>query len=403
MRSNVVTTLLRPAVWGVWGLLLITSDAPAQSTVPGAPTIDTVTAGRNTSGLTLTVTWTAPTNTGGSAITAYDVRHIKTAADETNDANWTEEDDAWTTGGGALTYTIAGLPESTEYDVQVRAVNATGDGNWSSTATGTTSDHGDMASTATALPLDTPQDSGIEPGTDVDYFTFTLTQETGLLIWTAGALDTVGELQDSSGTVLASNDDTPFSEDDPLSSAPSNFFLWKTLAAGTYSIKVSSYGGATGAYVLRTRAIVDSSGTADAKEITLDSDGIAVDQSGIGVISGWVCEADEVVIEIDGQPIAAAAGTERADTLDRCGDMDNGFGLLVNWAEFGAGAHEVVALVDGVELSRATVTVTMVDEAEPFVRGLTQRVEVADFPTPDETVTLAWQERQQNFVITGVR
>ena len=126
-------------------------------------------------------------------------------------------------------------------------------------------------------------------------------------------------------------------------------------------------------------------------------------QSGIGVISGWVCVAEAVVIEIDGQPIAAAAGTERGDTLDRCGDVDNGFGLLVNWAEFGAGTHEVVALVDGVELSRATVTVTVVDEAEPFVRGLTKRVEVPGFPTPDETVTLEWQESQQNFVITGVR
>ena len=125
-------------------------------------------------------------------------------------------------------------------------------------------------------------------------------------------------------------------------------------------------------------------------------------QSGIGVISGWVCEADEVVIEIDGQAIAAAAGTERGDTLDRCGDVENGFGLLVNWAEFGAGTHEVVALVDGVELSRATVTVTLVDATEPYVRGLTKRVELPGFPTPDETVTLEWQERQQNFVITGV-
>ncbi len=126
-------------------------------------------------------------------------------------------------------------------------------------------------------------------------------------------------------------------------------------------------------------------------------------QSGIGVISGWVCEADEVVIEIDGQPIAAATGTERADTLDRCGDVANGFGLLVNWAEFGAGEHEVVALVDGVELSRATVVVTVVDETEPYVRGLAKRVEVEDFPQPGETVTLEWQQSQQNFVITGVR
>ena len=139
---------------------------------------------------------------------------------------------------------------------------------------------------------------------------------------------------------------------------------------------------------------------ASATEGVLENPRPASFQSGIGVISGWVCEADEVVIEIDGQPIVAAAGTERADTLDVCGDTDTGFGLLVNWAEFGAGAHEVVAVVDGVELSRASVTVTVVDATEPYVRGLTKRVEVPGFPTPEETVTLEWQESHQNFVIT---
>ncbi len=89
MRLNAVKPLLRTAVRGVWGLLLVAGAVEAQTpTVPGVPTIATVTAGRNTSGLTLTVTWTAPTTTGGSAITAYDVRSIKTAAAETNDANW---------------------------------------------------------------------------------------------------------------------------------------------------------------------------------------------------------------------------------------------------------------------------------------------------------------------------
>ena len=139
---------------------------------------------------------------------------------------------------------------------------------------------------------------------------------------------------------------------------------------------------------------------ASATEGVLENPRPASFQSGIGVISGWVCEADEVVIEIDGQPIVAAAGTERADTLDVCGDTDTGFGLLVNGAEFGAGAHEVVAVVDGVELSRASVTVTVVDATEPYVRGLTKRVEVPGFPTPEETVTLEWQESHQNFVIT---
>ena len=46
-------------------------------------------------------------------------------------------DDVWTTGGGTLQYTVTGLTGGTQYDLQVRAVNAGGDGSWSATATGT--------------------------------------------------------------------------------------------------------------------------------------------------------------------------------------------------------------------------------------------------------------------------
>ena len=199
--------------------LLVAGDTWAQ-TAPGAPTITSVEAGSSSSlGLTLVVTWTAPADTGGSAIEAYDVRFIQTAADETDDANWTVEDDAWKSGDGALSYTISGLTDSTEYDVQVRAVNESDAGDWSTTVTGTTSDHSDTISGATSMLLDTPMGGVIDPGTDVDYFTFRLTRETGLLIWTAGDLDTVGELQNSSGTVIDSDDDGP------LSNAPLNFFM----------------------------------------------------------------------------------------------------------------------------------------------------------------------------------
>ena len=124
-------------------------------------------------------------------------------------------------------------------------------------------------------------------------------------------------------------------------------------------------------------------------------------QSGIGVISGWVCEAEEVVIEIDELPLDAAYGTSRADTTERCGDRDNGFGLLFNWNMLGDGEHTVVAWVDGVELGRATVTVSTL--GEEFVREAAGRCVREDFPTPGETITLSWQEAQQNFVITDVQ
>ena len=102
---------------------------------PGAPTITTpVTAGAGS----LTVTWSAPSDNGGPAIAAYDLRYIQTSADETVDANWTMLEDVWTTGSGPLNYIITGLTGGTQYDVQMRAVSSAGDGHWSATVTGTT-------------------------------------------------------------------------------------------------------------------------------------------------------------------------------------------------------------------------------------------------------------------------
>ena len=124
-------------------------------------------------------------------------------------------------------------------------------------------------------------------------------------------------------------------------------------------------------------------------------------QSGLGVISGWVCAADAVTITLgDLAPQVAGYGTERLDTLDVCGDTDNGFGLLFNWNLLGDGEHEVIAAVDGVELGRTTVRVTTL--GEEFVRGAVGECVVPDFPMVGETVTLKWQQASQNFVITQV-
>ncbi len=50
-------------------------------------------------------------------------------------------------------------------------------------------------------------------------------------------------------------------------------------------------------------------------------------QSGAGLITGWTCEAEEVLVFIDElPPLVAAYGTARADTAVVCGDDDNGYG-----------------------------------------------------------------------------
>ena len=131
-------------------------------------------------------------------------------------------------------------------------------------------------------------------------------------------------------------------------------------------------------------------------------------QSGRGVISGWVCDAAEVSVEIDGTPYPVAYGLERLDVAAVCETPAPGFGLSLDWNRLGPGDHEVVALANGAEFGRATVRVTTLgaafrrDAGTAFVRGLAGACVVDDFPAPGEAVHLEWQEATQNFVITGV-
>ena len=100
----------------------VTRTATPKGTAPGAPTIDTVTAGNGR----LTVEWSAPSNTGGYAdsFLRYSVEYRKTAS--TGD---------WTVFAASLSSrssTITGLENGVSYDVQVAASNPAGAGDYSS-------------------------------------------------------------------------------------------------------------------------------------------------------------------------------------------------------------------------------------------------------------------------------
>lgn len=126
-------------------------------------------------------------------------------------------------------------------------------------------------------------------------------------------------------------------------------------------------------------------------------------QSGIGVISGWACEAGRIDVEINGTiTLQAAYGTERGDTAGVCGNADNGFGLLVNWNELPDGVHTLRVLKDGVEFARSTFAVTSLGLGQgAFVRGLSGGFVVSDFPQAGRHTRVQWQESIQNFAITG--
>ncbi|MGE0824616.1 MAG: right-handed parallel beta-helix repeat-containing protein [Candidatus Binatia bacterium] len=124
-------------------------------------------------------------------------------------------------------------------------------------------------------------------------------------------------------------------------------------------------------------------------------------QSGIGLISGWVCEATRVELTVDGHlDLTAAYGTKRDDTYDTCGDTNNGFGLLVNWNLLGTGAHTVRVMADGVEIAHAPFSVATLG-LDQFPRGLSGTFILQDFPHPGQAVQVKWEESVQNFVITN--
>ena len=130
-------------------------------------------------------------------------------------------------------------------------------------------------------------------------------------------------------------------------------------------------------------------------------------QSGIGVISGWVCEAEQIEIEFAHGTTGAVslwtAGypTSRGDTRAVCEDEGaNGFSLLFNWNLLGAGRHTVRALADGAEFARHTVTVATVSD-ENFLRGRQGDFVLPHFPQAGQETTIRWEESLQNFVITG--
>lgn len=121
--------------------------------------------------------------------------------------------------------------------------------------------------------------------------------------------------------------------------------------------------------------------------------------SGIGTISGWVCSANRIDLQVDGTIVVQSPyGSLRGDTQGECGDANNGFGYLVNWNDLGPGPHTVVALADGIEIGRATVTVTTFGVS--FIRGASGTYTI---PFNGRNVTIRWEQSLQNFVISGVQ
>ena len=136
----------------------------------------------------------------------------------------------------------------------------------------------------------------------------------------------------------------------------------------------------------------------------LDIPGNGNTLSGIGVISGWKCQAagDITISLAAGDPIPAAYGFPRGDTASECGDDGhNGFFSFFNWAILGDGTHTAVAYDNGVEFARSTFTV--VTSGEEFLIGASGECTILAFPAPGESARFAWNQSTQHLEMVSVQ
>lgn len=121
--------------------------------------------------------------------------------------------------------------------------------------------------------------------------------------------------------------------------------------------------------------------------------------SGIGLISGWVCDAEEITITIDAKPAKLAAyGTPRNDTASVCGDSGNGFGFLTNFGLLTPGAHTVTVAADGVVFGVHNFSVARYD-GMTFLAGESGEFTLSDWPGPGDSATFVWSEANQNLIL----
>ncbi len=141
-----------------------------------------------------------------------------------------------------------------------------------------TSDASDIALGGSTLGI-------IDPTGDDDYYKLTLAAAADLAIWTTGTVaDTIGELQNTGGTKVAGNDDGY------LHTGERQFLIRASVASGTYYVKVSPYGEATGLYRLHVRGLTEPGSTIG-----------AAGSLGLGVMTGGAIDptTDEDYFRID--------------------------------------------------------------------------------------------------------
>ena len=277
-----------------------------------------------------------------------------------------------------------------------------------------------------------------DPG-EIDPHSITVTKAGTLQVKTIGTTDTVGVLYGPDGRQIATDDN---------SGTGTNFLITEYVEAGQYIVTVEGQNRSvtTAAYTLVVNfvegATVDGPTTpttpgteqelrdqiADLQDdldacltpVETDARGALENppdggfRSGIGIISGWVCAAQEVEVRILRAPgvlvetLTVAHGTSRPDVPEnsRCTNENAGFGMTYNFNHLREGEYTIRAYADGEEIGTEQtfevvhLTEFAANDDDRFLRDLrAAECRVDDFPATGEDTFLLWEQSTQNFVI----
>lgn len=152
---------------------------------------------------------------------------------------------------GSLNFSIAIQLNAGTYYVRVRHYSSSvNTGSYQLLLSGSvvpppvTDDHGNTITSATAVNMPSTTSGAIQFAGDYDCFRFSISGVMNVTACSSGITDTVGEMLDSAGAILVSNDDGP--------DGTRNFSMTRQLNAGTYYVRVRHYSSSanSGAYQL---------------------------------------------------------------------------------------------------------------------------------------------------------